>query len=147
MTKEEIENTYEFKIIKKAVMKEFPFIKDVFISEDDSKSLDEYKYIYFISAKIDPFIMTNLYGGQVWSLVIDMLKKYGYYDSSFLTTFVRTEDRDPISKISKELKSLIKGIHETETLPKEFKLDKHVEIDTFTADKSSIPPLYDQSGI
>jgi hypothetical protein len=47
MTKEEIENTYEFKIIKKAVMREFPFIKDVFISEDDSKELDEYKYIYF----------------------------------------------------------------------------------------------------
>jgi hypothetical protein len=142
MTKEEIENTYEFKIMKKVVMKEFPFIKDVFISEDDNKQLNEYKYIYSISAKIDPFIMTNLYGGQVWSLVIDMMRKNGYYSSIFLTTFVRPEDRDPISKISNELKSLVWSIHNTETLPREFKLDKHIQLDTFIADKSSIPPLY-----
>jgi hypothetical protein len=142
MTKEEIENTYEFKIIKKVVMKEFPFIKDVFISEDDNKQLDDYNYTYYISAKIDPFIMTNLYGGQVWSLLIDMMKKNGYYSSTFMTTFVRPEDRDPISKISNELKSLVWSIHNTETLPREFKLDKHIQLDTFIADKSSIPPLY-----
>jgi hypothetical protein len=147
MTKEEIENTYEFKIIKKAVMREFPFIKDVFISEDDSKELDGYKYIYFISAKIDPFIMTNLYGGQVWVHVIDMMRKYGEYNSSFLTTFVRSEDRDPISSIGRELKSLVRGIHDTETLPREFKLDKYIEFDTFISDKSSIPPLYNPDNL
>ena len=142
MTKEEIENTYEFKIIRKAVMREFPFIKDIIIREEDEKTFGGYKYVYFITAIIDPFVMTNLYGGQVWSLVIDMMKKNGYYDSSFLALFVRSEDGKTINKVQDDIRDLIRSIHQTKTLPDEFKLDKHVEIDTFIAKPSSIPQLY-----
>ena len=143
MTKEEIENTYEFKIIRKAVMREFPFIKDIIISEEDEKTFGGYKYVYFVTAIIDPFVMTNLYGGQVWSLVIDMMKKNNAdFESSFLALFVRSEDGGPINKVQDDIRHLIKSIHQTKTLPDEFKLDRLVEIDTFIAKPSSIPHLY-----
>jgi hypothetical protein len=143
MTKEEIENTYEFKIIKKAVMREFPFIKDIIIREEDEKTFLGYKYIYFITAIIDPFVMTNLYGGQVWEHIITIMKKNNAdFESSFLATFVRSEDRKIIGNVQDDIRDLIRSIHETKTLPNEFKLDKYVEIDTFIAKPSSIPPLY-----
>ena len=35
MTREQLENNYEYKVTKKALMREFPFVKDVFVKDDN----------------------------------------------------------------------------------------------------------------
>ena len=52
MTVEQVKESYMFRIIKKTLMREYPWIKDV---EIDEKDFDDYKTIIFLRAYIDPY--------------------------------------------------------------------------------------------
>jgi hypothetical protein len=69
MTREELENNYEYKVTKKALMREFPFIKDVFVKEDEE--INKWSFGIFLDLIIDPFAFGHQYGFRVWGPVIN----------------------------------------------------------------------------
>ena len=53
MTEEELYDNYEFKVTKRALMREFPFIKNVYVK--DPATIDQYKSFIFLDADINPY--------------------------------------------------------------------------------------------
>lgn len=141
MTREEFENNYEYKITKKALMREFPFIKDVYVK--DEEDITKWESVIFLDLIIDPFALAHQYGFRVWGPVINYLKRGENYMSPYLSLFVGDSDRvDLAAPINKAMEELINGIHNSPAIPSDFKLDKKLMMGSFTATPSSIPPNF-----
>jgi hypothetical protein len=60
----ELLTNYEYKITKKGLLREFPFIVDVL--DTDEHDFQKYKSVIFITLVIDPYILANMFGAKVW---------------------------------------------------------------------------------
>jgi hypothetical protein len=137
MTKEELEDNYEYKVTKKALMKEFPFVKNVYAKDDDD--INKWKYALYLELVIDPYILGHMYGIPVWSIVTRSLQRGEDYWAPYLGTFF--QDRDATEKINKDMETLMNGIHKSPALPNELKLHKQLEIGTFITYPKYLPPI------
>lgn len=137
MTKEELEDNYEYKVTKKALMREFPFIKNVYARDDDD--INKWKYALYLELVIDPYILGHMYGIPVWSIVTSALQRGEPYWAPYLGTFFT--HRDVTEKINKEMGTLMIGIHKSPALPDELKLGKQLEIGTFITYPKYLPPI------
>jgi hypothetical protein len=138
MTREEFENNYEYKVTKKALMREFPFVKDVFVKED--KDLTKWSHTIYLDLIIDPFALAHQYGFRVWGPIINALKRGEDYFSPFISLFIGNEDRVELAApITKAMDELMDGIHRSPAMPQELKLGKKLHLGSFTATPSSLP--------
>jgi hypothetical protein len=120
MTPEELQNNYEFKVVRRALMKEFPWIKDVTF---DPEELDQYNLI-FLNLIVDPAKMGEQYGWEMNTWVkraYEEGKMYrGNYPSLlFKITYEvgRDEINDPITRMFEE-------IHSSPALPEDMRLPR-----------------------
>ena len=141
MTKEELDNNYEYKITKRALMKEFPFIKD--ISPRDDEDINRWKYSIYLEVVIDPYILGQMYGIPVWPYVTRSLQRGEPYWAPYLNTFFNNSD--VIDRINKEMGNTILTIRKSKALPDELKLDKELEIGTFITYPQYLPPSFDDT--
>jgi hypothetical protein len=141
MTKEELEDNYEYKVTKRALMKEFPFIKDVIPPTEDD--INRWKYSIYLELVIDPYILGQTYGIPVWSVVTRLLRRGEDYWSPYLNTFFN--NREVIDTISRDMGTLMNGIHKSKALPDELKLPKELEVGTFMVHPQSLPPSFDDT--
>ena len=137
MTKEELENNYEYKITKRALMKEFPFIKKVYPRDDED--INKWKYSIYLELEIDPYVLSQTYDIPVWDIVTRALQRGEPYWAPYLSTFFR--HTDVTEKINKEMGTLMNGIHKSPALPAELKLHKQLEIGTFITYPKYLPPI------
>jgi hypothetical protein len=138
MTREEFENNYEYKVTKKALMREFPFIKDVFVREDED--ITRWSHTIYLDLVIDPFAFAHQYGFRVWGPIINALKRGEPYKSLYISLFIGDGDRVELaSPINKAMEELMDGIHESPAIPNELKLKKKLNVGSFTATPSSLP--------
>jgi hypothetical protein len=141
MTKEELDNNYEYKITKRALMKEFPFIKD--ISPRDDEDINRWKYSIYLEVVIDPYILGQIYGIPVWPYVTRSLQRGEPYWAPYLNTFFNNSD--VIDRINKEMGNTILTIRKSKALPDELKLHKQLEIGTFITYPQYLPPSFDDT--
>ena len=138
MTREEFESNYEYKVTKKALMQEFPFIKDVYVKDDED--INKWSNTIYLDIIIDPFSLAHQYGFRVWEPVVIALRRGENYWSSFISIFIRDDDRVKLaSPINKAMEELMEGIHRSPAIPQELKLGKRLMIGSFTATPSSLP--------
>jgi uncharacterized protein YktA (UPF0223 family) len=138
MTREELENNYEYKVTKKALMREFPFIKDVFVKEDEE--INKWSFGIFLDLIIDPFAFGHQYGFRVWGPVINYLKRGESYMSPYLSLFIGDSNRiDLATPVNRAMEELMDGIHTSPAIPYDFKLDKKLMLGSYTALPSSVP--------
>ena len=84
MTQEEVENNYVYKIVRKVLMREYPWIKDVQL---DVPRLENFTYVIFLDIFIDPY---ELGKEQEWDVArwIDRSVEQGeQYESMSLSLF------------------------------------------------------------
>ena len=137
MTREELENNYEYKVTKKALMREFPFVKDVLFEDDD---ITKWKSNIYLDLIIDPFALAHQYGFRVWGPIINALKRGEDYMSPYLSLFIGDGDRVELaSPINKAMEELMDGIRDSPAIPHELKLSKKLNLGSFTATPSSLP--------
>ena len=137
MTREELENNYTYKVTKKALMREFPFIKDITVNDED---INKWKHHIYIDLIIDPFVLGHQYGFSIWNPIINVLKRGEDYWSPYLSIFVSNNNRlEYTSPITKAMEELMEGIRKSPAIPSELKLDKKLELGTFRAKPSSVP--------
>lgn len=144
-TYEELMNNYEFKTIRKLMIKKFPWITDITIL--DPTEINDYSVI-FVNAVVDPsklkesydmdygWLIKNLAGKS--SEVIDKYLK----DREFLTvgSFMDFDDDEDVFS---DMRKVYRTVKSNSTIPSELKLNprRSVEIESFTIDNNFIEKL------
>lgn len=117
ITPENIYDIYVFKLIKRALKKEYPWIKDVFIKQQD---LDKYGTI-FLNFDFDPEEFAQAYDIEVNSFFDEFIQNGKYLDLSFpnlIGDMVYEEWKD----IRDDIRRLIETVSKNPTIPDEFKI-------------------------
>jgi len=137
MTEQELYDNYTFKVVKRALMREFPFIKNVYVK--DPATIDEYKSFIFLDADINPYEMSHMYGLKVDRITDKYLRRGEPYWGPYLSLFVSggVEETWPIKKA---ISDLMYSIQKSPAIPQEFKLDRELDIRAYHAGPDTLPP-------
>ena len=120
-TPEDIYNVYAFKLIKRALRREFPWIKDVFVRQED---LDLYTTI-FLNFEFDPTEFSETYGFDTKPWIQEMIDEGKYLDWSY-PNLINDMDYEQYKKVRDGIRRTIKDVSENPALPYEFKFDNRV---------------------
>lgn len=143
MTIEELKNTYEFKLVKKAIMREYPFVKDITVK--DESDINRWTHTMYLELVIDPFILSNMLQLPLWAVTIERLKRGEPHWSVTLTLFFAgTNDAkmNKVRNVNTQMENLMREIHESPAIPQELKLNKIFNIGSYVAYPDSLPPFY-----
>jgi len=138
MTYEQLIDNYEFKIAKKMLLREYPWIKDVVIREDEINKWN----LIFLDVTIDPYELGRQEDWTVARYLDRSIREVGEYWSPYLSTFykdVMWEDARPLQdSINKSLES----IHTSPALPEELRLPgtRKFQVGSWYAYPTSITP-------
>ena len=138
MTYEELIDNYEYKIAKKMLLREYPWIKDVVIREDE---INKYNLI-FLDITIDPYELGRQEDWTVTRYLERSINEQGEYWSPYLSMFykdVSWEDAKPLQDgINKSLES----IHTSPALPTDLRLPgtRKFQVGSWYAYPTSITP-------
>ena len=137
MTKEELYDNSEFKVTKRTLMNEFPFIKDVYA--EDEEAINRYEHYIWLSVDIDPYQMGQMYGLKVANFVTRALKRGEPYWAPYLSILMvgGMEETYPIAQA---MEKLMEGVHYSPALPSELKLPKQLEISGHMVKPEYLPP-------
>lgn len=112
MTVDQVKDSYMFRIVKRALMKQYPWIKDVEVDEED---FENYKHNIFINVFVDPSILADENDWTVASWV-----EPGYYAGSTLGMFFR--DRGSFSHINDEVNDFLYNVTNSPAIPEDLRL-------------------------
>ena len=112
MTYDQVKDSYLFRIVKRALKTQYPWIKDVVINEDD---FDKYKYNMFMDVFIDPSILAEENDWTVASWV-----EPGYDGGSTLGMFFK--DRGPFTHINDEINDFIYDVSHSPAIPEDLRI-------------------------
>jgi hypothetical protein len=132
-TKEEVEASPIFRIVKKGLMRKYPWIKKVMSSDDES--VQKYASMLFLEVDID---IKELADQQGWTLepwVTDS-KVYSwrgnkFTSSPYLGILVSNLYYDQARDLQSEIDSDIKRMQKSDVIPSEYKIDKTFGISNF----------------
>lgn len=142
VTKEEVENNYEFKLIRRIILREYPWIKDVVVPSDEE--INEYNLI-FLDLVVDPFELQRETGWPLASWMKFYLTtshhplkvKDHAYVSSYLSTMFDT-DRDTVSPTHNEIENTMRSVQKSPAIPSDLKLGKDRN---FAIGQYAVPPM------
>jgi hypothetical protein len=137
MTEQELNDNYEYKVTKRALLREFPFIKDVFFK--DPNDIERYSSMIFMDLVIDPYVLGHMFGAKMCKIVDRFLRRGESYWSPYLSSFFT--NREDIEEIKEEISKLLIGIHNSTAIPPELKLGKKLDIGAWHAYPDSVPHL------
>lgn len=117
LTREELYNNYEFRVVKKILKDTYPWIKDVIV--EDPNKINQYNLL-FVDLMIDPYELAQQIDGTVASYIKSF---FDYFSSPYLSTFF-TSDLKTYSDIQNEIDETLASIHSSSALPSHLKLPK-----------------------
>ena len=118
MTQEEVENNYVYKIVRKVLMREYPWIKDVQL---DVPRLENFTYVIFLDIFIDPY---ELGKEQEWDVArwIDRSVEQGeQYESMSLSLFFVGSTED-MRELKNDVNTTIEDIQRSPAIPPEMRM-------------------------
>jgi hypothetical protein len=115
-------------------MREFPFVKDVLVEEDN---ISRYQYIIPVSIVIDPFVLALQYNVGIKPLYLRMIKNDDKFVSAVLD--IMFTDRDKVKDIDMQMDKLSREVHNSPALPNEYKLPRPITMSLYRVDQNSIP--------
>lgn len=118
MTPDELRNNYEFKVVRRALMKEFPYILDVgFIDED----INKYSLI-FLEIVVDPVKMGEVYGWEINPWIKGIIGRGERYRATFPSLIFNSGYTVARDEVSEPILDLMDGIHKSPALPEDLRL-------------------------
>jgi hypothetical protein len=115
MTEQEIYDSYEFKLVRKILKKEFKWIKDIRLSGDPNR----YSTLIFVTIIMDPFECAEEEG----LTVAHYIKKNKPAEvMSFPVFFSESINNPLVSNIQDEIENVFKDIKKNPSIPNELKL-------------------------
>ena len=126
-TPEEIYNVYAFKLIKRALKKRFPWIKDIFVRQED---LDLYTTI-FLNFEFDPTEFSESYGFETKPWLQEMIDEGKYLDFSY-PNLINDMTYEEYKTVRDGMRGTIEDVNENPSLPDEFKIKgRNIEAGTW----------------
>ena len=114
MTVQELEESYMFRIIKRSIMKEYPWVKDVKIDQED---FENYKRVVFLNLSIDPYELGQEKDWEVASWV----RNEPHYEGSTIGMFFRGRN-DEYHELNDEMNTTIEYISDSPAIPDDLRL-------------------------
>jgi len=118
MTYEEFLDNYEFKVAKKILTREYPWIKDVCLRNPED--VNKYNLI-FLDIIFDPFELAQQEGWRVASYMVRAIENGMDFWSPYLSTFFTT-NTDDARALVQEIDKALEGIHASPAIPQDLKL-------------------------
>lgn len=118
MSGEDLEKNYEFKVVKRALMKEYPWIKDVTFNEGE---LNEYNLI-FLSLIVDPIEMGEAYDYKMNPWVIGRLERDERYEGTYPSLLFNVPFEQGKDDITSPINNTLEQIHHSPALPDDLRL-------------------------
>jgi hypothetical protein len=128
VTQNEVENNYEFKLMKKVLRQEHPWVIDVLVPDDEE--INKYNLI-FLQLIIDPFMLQQEVGLPLerWikRYLVDerykqMSRPYAYISAYISTMF--NGDREITREIQDEVEKVMRSVGKSAAIPEDLKLRK-----------------------
>ena len=144
-TKAEVESSPIFKIVKKAIMRKYPWIKDLYVG--DEEDISRYNSMLFLDMDIDALQMAEQHGMTPEFWITN--PSWGFrnrpsYDSVYLTTMVNKDDYQEARDLQDEVESEMRRIQNSDAIPSEYKINKRFGVSAF---KHFYPPQPDNTTI
>ena len=118
MTPEELENNYEYKVVKRALMREYPWIKDVTFTPNE---LDQYNLI-FLNLIVDPILMRDTYGYEFNPWVVGRIERGENYRGNYPSLLFDVTYEQGKDDIIDPLNDMIAQIHNSPAIPQDMRL-------------------------
>jgi hypothetical protein len=118
MTPEELRNNYEYKVVRRGLMKEFPWITDVFFNEDE---INDYNLI-FLEIVVDLKKMEEYFGWGIAPYLKDRIERGEKYRAIFPSLILNVSYEEGKSKVTDLIEDMMDAIHKSPALPDELKL-------------------------
>lgn len=115
---EDLMNNYEFKIMRKALMREFPWIKDVIVINPDG--INDYN-ILFVDLLINPIMLQKEVHWPIMWYVPYTLERDGEIVGPFLSAFFKVDYHDA-KYIVEDIEKLMESVHKSPALPNDLKI-------------------------
>lgn len=136
-TVDELYDNYEFKIIKRAIMREFPWIKNIGVSQE---SLDTYNLI-FMNFDIDPVELGEQYGWTLTPWVAKAIEMGKQYKAMYLSQLFDEVTYESGKELIKDILKIVHQIHKSPALPEELKIKggRNLDIGDFMVNRGEDP--------
>jgi hypothetical protein len=117
---EDLYSNYEYKVTVKALKREFPFIKDVRINEEN---INKYGLI-FIYIVIDPYQMAKMYNLTPNKFVLDRIMegKKDFDIPAITPSIFVSESHSDVKPITSAIDNLITDVHNSNAIPSTMKM-------------------------
>lgn len=139
MTAEEVENNYTYKVIRKVLMREYPWIKDVRL---DAPRMVNFKYVIFLDIFIDPYVLGKEHEWKVARWIESSIRNNEPYESMSLSLFFNGS-MDEMRELKDDVNKTIEDVQKSPAIPPEMRLptsDARLMIGSFiTTDNITIP--------
>jgi len=141
ISSEQLENNYEYKVVKRMIKKEFPWVIDVITPPQ--KELNEYNLI-FLDLVIDPYMLSKEKDWPIIYYILYNLKHYNTYRGTFLSIIFNITYREA-EDVADEIIALAKGVKKSPALPHDLKLpeNRSFGIGSYIIPSPSVLPIPD----
>jgi hypothetical protein len=137
MTRREVENSLEMRIVFREMVKKYPFILDIKMTDDFDEDNIKYDWIYFSEITIsNSKVMEQYPDWSIRSWMDGRLEKDGQINNLFylgelyqsMEAPTPTEVQNQMDDVSYQIHTMIR---KQTTIPKEFKLKKQIAFSQF----------------
>ena len=143
MTAQEIENNYTYKIVRKVLMREFPWIKDVQL---DIPGLEKFEYVIFLDLYINPYELGEERGYNVARWIESAIRNKEDYYTSVITMYFDGSS-DEMRAITQEVNDTIEATQLSPAIPQDMRLpvNKRFKVGSYhLTDDITIPIIPDE---
>jgi len=127
-TREEIENNYEFKVMRRLLKKEFPFITDMSLTHN----WDDYKSLLFVDISLSPKTLMEYLNIPITPSSTKYLK-YSSTSVPYMSMLFpsRYNKGDVITDLAKNIQAVITRVHQSSSIPDDMRLPRDVSVSSF----------------
>jgi len=142
MTYEELIDNYEFKVGRRILIREYPWIKDVVVKTPED--VNRYNLI-FVDIIIDPFELAQEKGWRLASYVVRSIERGDDFWSPYLSTYYTGEGRDEAMDLVRGMEKTLEDLHKSPAIPQEMRLPGHRKLNIgswYTQPGTQVPTDY-----
>lgn len=134
-TPEEINDNYEFKVVKKALMREYPWIKNVTVDENN---LSKYSLI-FLDFDIDPIKLGEEMDWELTPWVRRAYEEGKEYKGLYLSLFFNGVGYDETKDLTDDMTELMRSVGQSPAFPPDLRIkgDRKFSLGEFFLNKGS----------
>ena len=125
-TKAEVESSPMFKIIKRAITRKYPWIKDMYVGNEDD--INKYSSMLFLDADVDAQQLADEKGWTMeqWTApdIQRRVYKKNHFDTVYLSIFYTKPFDEEARQLQNQIEDEMRRIQKSDAIPSDIKIHK-----------------------